>query len=108
VDLHEEALVVRNVQVNYNNQVKQLPFGAPLAVRKDFQLRFCGLIEIGRHHARNADAGHSPSATATHRVLADLERRAAKYGTAVRAAQSNGNDLDRIRGKRQQRLAGSG
>jgi hypothetical protein len=52
--------------VAYNRQVRQLP-GA-------LQHRECGLIEIGRPHARNFDAGHFPSGGGMQRVLTELRR----------------------------------
>jgi len=61
------------VLVAYNRQVRQLPVA--------LQRRECGLIEIGRKHARNFDAGHAPSGGGVQRVLTELRRLAAE-GTA--------------------------
>jgi hypothetical protein len=38
----------------------------------------CGLIEIGRQHARNFDAGHAPSGGGVQRVLTELRTLAAE------------------------------
>ncbi|MGH4008289.1 MAG: hypothetical protein ACRDTH_09095 [Pseudonocardiaceae bacterium] len=54
----------RRVLVAYNRQVRQLP--------EDLQRRECGLIAIGRQHARNFDAGHFPSGGGVQRVLTEL------------------------------------
>ena len=54
----------RQALVAYNRQVRQLP--------GDLQRRECGLIEIGRQHARNFDAGHFPSGGGVQRVLTEL------------------------------------
>jgi hypothetical protein len=43
----------RQALVAYNRQILQFPLA--------LQRRECGLIEIGRWHARNFDAGHASS-----------------------------------------------
>lgn len=59
----------RRVLVAFNRQVSQLPVA--------LQRRECGLVEIGRQHARNFDAGHFPSGGGMQRVLTELRRLAA-------------------------------
>jgi hypothetical protein len=49
-----------------NRQIRQLPVA--------LQQRECGLIEIGRPHARNFDAGHAPSRGGVQRVLTELRK----------------------------------
>ena len=62
------------------------------------------MIEIGRQHARNFDAGHFPSGGGVQRVLTELRKLAAeqiaKTATPVRSA------LDDLRARRDARLAG--
>jgi hypothetical protein len=60
----------RQVLVTYNRQLRQLP--------EDLQHRECALVEIGRQHARNFDAGHFPSGGGVQRVLTEL-RKLAKH-----------------------------
>lgn len=60
----------RQTLVAYNRQVRQLP--------GDLQRCECGLIEIGRRHARNFDAGHAPSGGGVQRVLTELRKLAAE------------------------------
>ena len=60
----------RRVLVAFNRQVRQLPVA--------LQRRECGLIAIGRQHARNFDAGHAPSGGGVQRVLTELRRLAAE------------------------------
>jgi hypothetical protein len=43
----------RRVLGSYNPRIRLLPV--------DLVERECGLVEIGRQHARNFDAGHAPS-----------------------------------------------
>jgi len=65
------------VLVAYNRQVRQLPVA--------LQRRECALIEIGRLHARNFDAGHFPSGSGVQRVLTELRtlaERAASPGAS--------------------------
>lgn len=82
----------------YNRQVRLLP--------EDLQRCECGLIEVGRQHARNFDAGHIPSGTACHRVLTEL-RKLAKHmaSPAAEAATPVRSALDDIRARRAARLA---
>ncbi len=83
----------------YNRQVRLLP--------EDLQHRECGLIEVGRQHARNFDVGHIPSGTACHRVLTEL-RKLAKHmaSQAAETATPGRNALDDIRARRAARLPG--
>lgn len=60
----EPTLATRTILSAYNKQVRQLPV--------DLQARECGLIELGRLHARNFDAGHNPSGSGVQRVLDKL------------------------------------
>lgn len=90
----------RQVVTAYHRQVRLLP--------EDLQHRECALIEIGRRHARDFDAGHAPSGGAAQRVLAELRKlaermasQAATTATPVRSA------LDDIRARRAARLAGA-
>jgi len=53
-------LARRQVVTAYNRQVRSLP--------GDLQHRECALVEIGRQHARNFDAGHFASGGAAQRV----------------------------------------
>jgi hypothetical protein len=83
----------RQALVAFNRQVRQLP--------EDLQRRECALIEIGRKHARDFDAGHPPSGGGAQRVLTELRKlaermasEAAKTATPVRSA------LDDIRARR--------
>jgi hypothetical protein len=87
--------------VAYNRQVRQLP-GA-------LQHRECGLIEIGRQHARNFDAGHFPSGGGMQRVLTEL-RRLAEHMAASQAtttATPVRSKLDDLRARRTARLTGA-
>ena len=90
----------RQVVTAYNRQIRLLP--------EDLQHRECALVEIGRQHARNFDAGHHPSGNSAARVLAELRKlaermasQAATTATPVRSA------LDDIRARRAARLAGA-
>jgi hypothetical protein len=76
----------------YNRQVRQLP--------EELQHRECGLIEIGRQHARDFDAGHFASGTACHRVLTEL-RKLAKHmaSPAATTATPVRSVLDDIRAR---------
>jgi pyruvate-formate lyase len=67
------------------------------------------LIEIGRKHARNFDAGHHPSGNSAARVLAELRKLAAKRASAgdSKTATLVKSELDRIREHRASRLAGA-
>ena len=86
----------RQVVTAYNRQIRLLP--------EDLQHRECALVEIGRQHARNFDAGHAPSGGAAQRVLTELRKLAAeqiaKTAPPVRSA------LDDLRARRDARLAG--
>jgi hypothetical protein len=87
----------RQVLVAYNRQVRLLP--------EDLQHRECGLIEIGRKHARDFDAGHAPSGGGVQRVLTELRKLAAKQ-TATRATPVR-SELDNLRSRRAARLTGA-
>ena len=88
----------RQVLFAYNRQIRLLP--------EELQHRECGLIEVGRQHARNFDAGHIPSGTACHRVLTDLRKLAERAAAqAAEAATPGRNALDDIRARRAVRLA---
>jgi hypothetical protein len=84
----------------YNKQIRQLS--------ADIQTRECGLIELGRMHARNFDAGHNPSGGGVQRVLAELRRlaqreeKAAAKQAAVQAPveQPVRSQLDELRARR--------
>lgn len=84
----------------YERQVWQL---SPV-----LQERECGLIELGRQHARNFGAGHSPSGSACQRVLAELRKLARdEVKTAARseipAVQQADSRVDEIRARRERR-----
>ena len=74
----------RRVLVAYNRQVRQLPVA--------FQHRECGLIEIGRQHARNFDAGHFPSGGGVQRVLTELRTLAERMAAPAVASQAVEDD----------------
>jgi hypothetical protein len=85
----------------YNRQVRLLP--------KDLQRCECGLIEVGRQHARNFDAGHIPSGTACQRVLTELRKLAERMAAlAAEAATPGRNALEEIRARRGARRARPG
>ncbi|MGH3709460.1 MAG: hypothetical protein ACRDRQ_15455 [Pseudonocardiaceae bacterium] len=73
----------------YNKQVRQLP--------GDLQRRECALVEIGRQHARDFDAGYSASGGAAQRVLTELrklaERAASQSATTATLVRSKLGDL---------------
>jgi hypothetical protein len=84
----------------YNRQVRQLP--------EDLQRRECALIEVGRKHARDFDAGHSPSGGGVQRVLTELRKLAERMvSPAAEAATPVRSALDDIRARRAARLAGA-
>jgi hypothetical protein len=90
----------------FNKQVRQLS--------PDIRERECGLIEIGRSHARKFDGGHSPSGGGVERVLAQLrrlaqreEREAAKVRVQQPATPVK-SDLDELRARRANRSAPTG
>jgi hypothetical protein len=89
----------REVLVAYNAQVRQLP--------GDLQHRECGLIQIGRQHARNFDAGHHPSGNSAARVLTELRKLAAKRASTrdSQTATPVKSELDRLRERHASRLA---
>ena len=90
----------RRVQVAYNNHIKSLP--------QELQEREAALIEVGRQHARNFDAGHFPSGNAVQRVLAELRRMTVRFGREqIKPAPAQKSDLDKLRDKRAQRLSGA-
>jgi hypothetical protein len=62
------------------------------------------LIEIGRQHARDFDAGHAPSGGGVRRVLTELRKLAAEQ--AATTATPVRSVLDNIRARRDARLAG--
>jgi hypothetical protein len=86
----------RQVLVAFNRQVRQLP--------GDLQQRECGLIEIGRKHARDFDAGHAPSGGGVQRVLTEL-RKLAERVESVRPPKVVVSELDDIRARCAGRLA---
>lgn len=87
----------------YNKQIRQLP--------ADIVVRECGLIELGRMHARNFDAGHSPSGGGVQRVLSELRRlkiqedRATAKALADQPTELAKSDLDDLRARRAHRTA---
>jgi hypothetical protein len=86
------------VLVAYNAQIRLLPV--------DLVEQECGLVEIGRQHARNFDAGHAPSGSGAQRVLTELRKLAAR--TASRTTETDTpvrSKLDDIRARRAERLA---
>jgi hypothetical protein len=93
------ALVSRRQALcSYNRQVRQLP--------GDIQHRECGLVEIGRQHARNFDAGHSPSGSGVQRVLTELRKLAGRMASqATETATPVRSKLDDLRARRAVRLA---
>lgn len=89
----------RAALVAFNKQVKQLP--------ADLQARECGLIEIGRQHARAFDGGHSPSGGGVQRVLTELRKLAdrAERATASKVTTTTErSELDVLRARRAGRL----
>jgi hypothetical protein len=73
----------------YARRLSWLNMGNPSASRSrrpPGPLGECGLIEIGRKHARDFDAGHFASGGAAQRVLTELRKQAAKAATPVRSA----------------------
>jgi hypothetical protein len=80
----------RQVVTAYNRQVRQLP--------EDLQHRECALIEIGRKHARDFDAGHAPSGSGARRVLTELRRLAVEQAATTTTSVSG--ELDNIRARR--------
>jgi hypothetical protein len=86
------------VLVAYHRQVRLLP--------EDLQRRECALVEIGRQHARNFDAGYFASGGAVQRVLTELRKLAERMASpAAEAATPVRSELDAIRARRGARLA---
>jgi hypothetical protein len=86
------------VLVAYNAQVRLLP--AALVARE------CGLVQIGRQHARNFDAGHAPSGSGVQRVLTELRKLAERMASrAAETATPVRSELDNIRARRAARIA---
>lgn len=81
----------------YNKQARQLP--------EDIQQREYALVETGRQHARNSDAGYSANGGAAQRVLTELrklaERAAPQAATTATPVRSK---LDDLRARRATRL----
>jgi hypothetical protein len=73
---------------------------ALLSSARFLQRRECGLIEIGRQHARNFDAGHFPSGGGMQRVLTELRRLAEHMASpAATTATPVRSELDDIRAR---------
>jgi hypothetical protein len=88
----------RQVLVAFNRQVRQLP--------GDLQRRECGLVEIGRQHARNFDAGHAPSGSGVQRVLTELRKLSGRMASrATETATPVRSKLDDLRARRAERFA---
>jgi hypothetical protein len=86
--------------------VRLQPSGGRLP--EELQHRECALIEIGRRHARDFDAGHSPSGGAAQWVLIELRKLAERMASpAVEAATPVHNELDNIRARLAARLTGA-
>lgn len=85
----------------FNKQIRQLS--------PEIQQRECGLIEIGRMHARNFDAGYNPGGGGVERVLAQLRRLAQREerdtvkANATQPAEPVTSDLDVLRARRANR-----
>jgi hypothetical protein len=94
------VLVARRLTLcAYNRQVRLLP--------EDLQHRECALIEIGRKHARDFDAGHAPSGSGVQRVLTELRKLAERMVSPIaEAATPVRSELDDIRARHDARLAG--
>jgi hypothetical protein len=85
------------VLVAYNAQVRLLP--------NELVEQKCGLVEIGRQHARNFDAGHAPSGSGAQRVLTELRKLAERMASrATESATPMRSELDNIRVRRAARL----
>lgn len=86
--------MARAALVAFNKQVRQLP--------EDLQARECGLIEVGRMHARDFDDGHSASGGGVQRVLAELRRLAHREAKAAaqRPVEPVRSELDDLRARR--------
>jgi cell division septum initiation protein DivIVA len=87
----------RRVLVAYNAQVRLLP--------NELVEQECGLVEIGRQHARNFDAGHAPSGAAAQRMLSELRKLAERMASrATETATPVISKLDDLRARRAARL----
>jgi hypothetical protein len=85
----------RTTLLAFNKQIRQLS--------QDIQERECGLIELGRQHARNFDGGHHASGGGVQRVLAELRRlaqREEKTTTKQQAVEPERSELDLLRARR--------
>jgi hypothetical protein len=88
----------RTTLLAFNKQIRQLS--------DDIQHKECGLIELGRMHARNFDAGHHASGGGVQRVLAELRRlaqreeKAASKQQAQTPVQPVRSQLDELRARR--------
>lgn len=95
----------RTTLIAFNKQIKQLS--------AEIQTQECGLIELGRMHARNFDVGHHASGSSLQRVFAELRRLAqreakdaAKEQARVEAAkpvERPVSQLDQLRARRDER-----
>lgn len=84
-----------------------IPYAAQVLVQ-DLQRRECGLIEIGRQHARNFDHGHHPSGSSAQRVLTELRKLAERMASqAATTATPVSSELDNLRARRAARLTGA-
>ena len=87
----------RRVLGSYNPRIRLLPV--------DLVERECGLVEIGRQHARNFDAGHAPSGSGVQRVLTELRRLSERMASrATETATPARSKLDDLRARRAARL----
>jgi hypothetical protein len=89
----------RTTLIAFNKQIRQLS--------EEIQTHECGLIELGRMHARNFDAGHHPSGGGVQRVLSELrrlsqreEKAAAKAVQQAPIEQPVRSELDELRARR--------
>jgi hypothetical protein len=87
----------RNALVAFNRQIRQLP--------TELQERECGLIELGRQHARDFDSGHYPSGSGVQRVLTELRKLAERLDAREQSTKQMGGQLDELRTRRVDRLA---
>jgi hypothetical protein len=93
-----ELMGSRTTLTAFNKQIRQLS--------DDIQHKECGLIELGRMHSRNFDAGHHASGGGVQRVLAELRRLAQREEKAAVKAQAQTpvqpvrSQLDELRARR--------
>lgn len=80
----------------YEDQIRQLPL--------ELQLQECGVIQVGRRHAQDFDAGHEPSGAGVQRVLIDLRKLRSAWSEQKPPDQPV-SDLDAVRAKRNHRLS---